>query len=114
VYGDHPALPKKEDIIGKPLSPYAVTKHVNELYATVYGQLFNMEIIGLRYFNVYGPKQDPNGAYAAVIPKFINQMIDGLPVKVNGDGTQTRDFTYIEDVIQANELAASTTNFEAF
>lgn len=114
VYGDHPALPKKEDVIGKPLSPYAVTKQVNELYANVYGQLFDMEIIGLRYFNVYGPKQDPNRAYAAVIPKFIAQMIDGIPVKVNGDGNQTRDFTYIEDVIQANELAASTMNREAF
>lgn len=110
TYGDHPNLPKIEDTIGLPLSPYAVTKQVNELYAGVYSRLYNMETIGLRYFNVYGKKQDPDGAYAAVIPRFVKLLKQGLPITINGDGTQTRDFTFIEDVIQANELAATVSN----
>lgn len=107
TYGDHPSLPKLEDVTGSPLSPYAVTKQVNEMYASVYSRLYNLETVGLRYFNVYGKKQDPNGAYAAVIPRFIKQLKDGEALIVNGDGEQTRDFTFIEDVIQANELAAT-------
>lgn len=114
VYGDHPKLPKTEETIGLPLSPYAVTKRVNELYADVYSKVYGLEIIGLRYFNVYGPNQDPNGAYAAVIPKFVSQILKGEAIKVNGDGLQTRDFTFVEDVIQANLLAAGTLNEKAF
>lgn len=114
VYGDHPKLPKTEEAIGLPLSPYAVTKRVNELYADVYSKVYGLEIIGLRYFNVYGPNQDPNGAYAAVIPKFVSQILKGKAIKVNGDGLQTRDFTFVEDVIQANLLAAGTLNEKAF
>lgn len=114
TYGDSKALPKIEENIGSPLSPYAVTKYVNELYATVFSNLYDIEIIGLRYFNVFGRRQDPNGAYAAAIPKFIRSFLDLKSPIVHGDGSQTRDFTYIQNVIQANELAAETTNPEAF
>ncbi len=113
TYGDHPTLPKIEDRIGKPLSPYAITKYVNELYADIFSDLYNIETIGLRYFNVFGRRQDPNGAYAAAIPKFIKLLIDHKSPYIYGDGEQSRDFTYIENVIHANELAASTTNPEA-
>jgi len=102
TYGDHPDLPKVEDNIGKPLSPYAVTKYVNELYADVFYKTYGLETIGLRYFNVFGPKQDPNGAYAAVIPKFINHLIESKDIVINGDGKHSRDFTFIENVVQAN------------
>ena len=110
TYGDHAQLPKVEDVIGNPLSPYAVTKFVNELYAGVYAKLYGIETVGLRYFNVFGRRQDPNGAYAAVIPRFIKSLKHNEPITINGDGEQTRDFTYIENVIQANVLAASTQN----
>lgn len=110
TYGDHPALPKKEEIIGKPLSPYAITKYVNELYASVFSDLYGIETIGLRYFNVFGKRQDPDGAYAAVIPKFIKSLISGESPVINGDGTQSRDFTYVENVVQINQLALLTTN----
>ena len=110
TYGDHPALPKVEDKIGKPLSPYAVTKYVNELYADVFGKTYDLQSIGLRYFNVFGPRQNPEGAYAAVIPKWIASMIKGDPVYINGDGETSRDFCYIANVVQANLLAASTKN----
>lgn len=113
TYGDHPDLPKVEENIGKPLSPYAITKYVNELYADVFQKTYGIETIGLRYFNVYGPKQDPNGAYAAVIPKFINLLMRGKSPEIYGDGVQSRDFTYIENVIHANQLAATTTNTDA-
>jgi len=113
TYGDHPGLPKVEDHIGKPLSPYAVTKYVNELYADVFGKTYGLQSIGLRYFNVFGPRQDPEGAYAAVIPKWIASMIKGEPVYINGDGETSRDFCYIANVVQANLLAASTPNTEA-
>ncbi len=113
TYGDHPALPKVEDHIGKPLSPYAVTKYVNELYADVFGKTYGLQCIGLRYFNVFGPRQDPEGAYAAVIPKWVDCMIKGEPVYINGDGETSRDFCYIANVVQANLLAASTQNTEA-
>ena len=105
TYGDSKGLPKVEEHIGNPLSPYAVTKYVNELYANVFARVYGMELIGLRYFNVFGQKQDPNGAYAAVIPKFINQLINHQPPVIHGDGEYSRDFTYIENVIQANMLA---------
>jgi len=108
TYGDHPGLPKVEDEIGRPLSPYAVTKYANELYADVFARCFGMSTIGLRYFNVFGPRQDPEGAYAAVIPKWIAQLIGGEPVYINGDGETSRDFCYVENAIQANLLAAST------
>lgn len=108
TYGDHPALPKVEDLIGKPLSPYAVTKVVNELYANVFARCYGFDTIGLRYFNVFGPRQDPNGAYAAVIPKWISSLIRNEPVYINGDGETSRDFCYIANVIQANLLAATT------
>ncbi|NND94944.1 MAG: SDR family oxidoreductase [Flavobacteriales bacterium] len=114
VYGNAPDLPKKEERTGLPLSPYAASKAVGEMYAKVYGQLYGMETIGLRYFNVFGKNQDPNGAYAAVIPKFIKALINGAPVTIHGDGEQSRDFTYIENVIQANQLAATTENPDAF
>lgn len=114
VYGDHPGLPKFEDTIGKPLSPYAVTKHVNELYARVFSDCYGIETIGLRYFNVFGPKQDPNGAYAAVIPKFIQLLVNHQSPVINGAGDHSRDFTYIENVIQVNQLAALATKKEAF
>ena len=108
TYGDSLTLPKVEDTIGKPLSPYAVTKYVNELYANVFGALFGLELIGLRYFNVFGPRQDPNGAYAAVIPLFAKAVIDQIPPFINGDGEQSRDFTYVRNVVQINQLALFT------
>jgi UDP-N-acetylglucosamine 4-epimerase len=110
TYGDSESLPKIEEKIGKPLSPYAVTKLVNELYAHVFGLNYGMDLIGLRYFNVYGRRQDPNGAYAAVIPKFTMQLMAHESPLINGDGTNSRDFTYIDNVIQMNHLAATTTN----
>jgi UDP-N-acetylglucosamine 4-epimerase len=110
TYGDHPGLPKVEDVIGKPLSPYAVTKYVNELYADVFARAYGMDSIGLRYFNIFGRRQDPQGAYAAVIPKWIASMIRNEPVYVNGDGETSRDFCYIDNVIQANLLAATSSN----
>lgn len=113
TYGDHPALPKVEDAIGKPLSPYAVTKYVNELYAEVFARCYGFNIIGLRYFNVFGPRQDPEGAYAAVIPKWIASLIKGEPVYINGDGETSRDFCFIANVVQANLLAATTPNPDA-
>ena len=106
TYGDHPGLPKVEDTIGKPLSPYAVTKYVNELYADVFYKTYGLETIGLRYFNVFGQRQDPNGAYAAVIPKFIGQFLNQEDITINGDGLHSRDFTFIENVVQANIKAA--------
>jgi UDP-N-acetylglucosamine 4-epimerase len=113
TYGDSEVLPKVEDIIGKPLSPYAVTKYVNELYAHVFGLNYGLDSIGLRYFNVYGRRQDPNGAYAAVIPKFTMLLMKHQSPVINGNGTQSRDFTYINNVIQMNHLAACTLNSEA-
>lgn len=110
TYGDSKALPKVEDVIGMPLSPYAVTKYVNELYAHVYSNLFGMEIIGLRYFNVFGKRQTPDGAYAAAIPKFVRAFIEHKSPVLHGDGLQTRDFTYIANVIQMNHLAATATD----
>jgi UDP-N-acetylglucosamine 4-epimerase len=107
TYGDHPDLPKVEEKIGKPLSPYAVTKYVNEVYSDVFARCYGFNTIGLRYFNVYGPRQDPNGAYAAVIPKWIASMIEGKDIYINGDGETSRDFTYISDVVQANILSAN-------
>lgn len=106
TYGDHPDLPKVEDVIGKPLSPYAVTKYVNELYADVFQRCYGFNSIGLRYFNIFGPRQDPEGAYAAVIPKWIASLIAGEPIYVNGDGETTRDFCFIDNAVQANLLAA--------
>jgi UDP-N-acetylglucosamine 4-epimerase len=108
TYGDHPDLPKVEDKIGNPLSPYAVTKLVNELYARVFAQTYGFKAIGLRYFNIFGPRQDPNGAYAAVIPKWIASLIAGNPVYINGDGETSRDFCYVANAVQANLLAATT------
>ena len=108
TYGDHPGLPKVEDTIGKPLSPYAVTKYVNELYADVFARCYGFNAVGLRYFNVFGPRQDPNGAYAAVIPKWIASLIKAEPVYINGDGETSRDFCFIANVVQANLLAATT------
>lgn len=102
TYGDSKALPKVEDTIGKPLSPYAVTKYVNELYADVFGKTYNTDVIGLRYFNIFGPKQSPKGAYAAVIPLFMQAIKDDTPATINGDGEQTRDFTFVENAVQAN------------
>ena len=113
TYGDHPGLPKVEHQIGKPLSPYAVTKYVNELYADVFCKAYDLQSIGLRYFNVFGSRQDPEGAYAAVIPKWIASMIKGDQVYINGDGETSRDFCYIANVVQANLLAACTQNTEA-
>ena len=107
TYGDHPGLPKVEDTIGKPLSPYAVTKYVNELYAEVFDRCYNFKTIGLRYFNVFGPRQDPDGAYAAVIPKWIISIAKGEPIYINGDGETSRDFCFIENTVQANLLAAT-------
>lgn len=106
TYGDHPALPKVEDNIGKPLSPYAVTKYVNELYADVFARSYGFECIGLRYFNVFGPRQDPNGAYAAVIPKWTDALLKGETVFINGDGETSRDFCFVANAVQANLLAA--------
>jgi len=113
TYGDSESMPKVEDIIGKPLSPYAITKYVNELYADIFSKTYGLETIGLRYFNVFGRKQDPNGAYAAVIPKFVSQLMKGESPVINGDGNYSRDFTYIDNVIQANLLSLSTTNKKA-
>ena len=110
TYGDHPALPKVEENIGNPLSPYAVTKYVNELYADVYARAYDFNCIGLRYFNVFGRRQDPDGAYAAVIPKWTAAMIKGEPVFVNGDGETSRDFCYIDNTVQMNILAATADN----
>ncbi|MEB0012029.1 SDR family oxidoreductase [Glaciimonas sp. Gout2] len=107
TYGDHAALPKVESVIGNPLSPYAVTKYVNELYANVFARCYGIETIGLRYFNIFGPRQDPNGAYAAVIPQWIAALINNQPLYINGDGETSRDFCFIENVIQANLLAAT-------
>ena len=106
TYGDHPDLPKVEPVIGNPLSPYAVTKYVNELYANVFGRTYGTEAIGMRYFNVFGPRQDPHGAYAAVIPQWIAALIGNKPLFINGDGETSRDFCFIDNVVQANLLAA--------
>ncbi|WP_035650422.1 SDR family oxidoreductase [Flavobacterium sp. ASV13] len=113
TYGDSEGLPKVEDIIGKPLSPYAITKYVNELYAEIFSRTYGLETIGLRYFNVFGQRQDPEGAYAAVIPKFVKQLIKYESPVINGDGNYSRDFTYIENVIQMNDLAIKIQNTEA-
>lgn len=113
TYGDSEVLPKTEDVIGKPLSPYAITKYVNELYAGIFSSTYGLETIGLRYFNVFGRKQDPNGAYAAVIPLFVKQFMNLENPIINGDGNYSRDFTYIDNVIQMNELAMLTTNPDA-
>jgi UDP-N-acetylglucosamine/UDP-N-acetylgalactosamine 4-epimerase len=113
TYGDSESLPKVEDVIGKPLSPYAITKYVNELYADIFTRAYGIETVGLRYFNVFGRKQDPNGAYAAVIPKFVMQLMKHESPVINGDGNHSRDFTYIDNVIQMNELAMTTDNPEA-
>ncbi|RXG16081.1 UDP-N-acetylglucosamine 4-epimerase [Leeuwenhoekiella aestuarii] len=113
TYGDNAALPKIESEIGRPLSPYAVTKLINELYAEVYKQSFDFDSIGLRYFNVFGPRQDPNGAYAAVIPKFISSLLQGKSPVINGDGSFSRDYTYVDNVVEANLLALTTSNKRA-
>ena len=113
TYGDSASLPKVEDIIGKPLSPYAITKYVNELYADIFSRTYGMECIGLRYFNVFGRKQNPDGAYAAVIPLFVKKLINHESPVINGDGEYSRDFTYIDNVIQMNLLAMSVENEEA-
>ena len=113
TYGDSKSLPKVEDVIGKPLSPYAITKYVNELYADVFSRTYGIECIGLRYFNVFGRRQDPNGAYAAVIPLFVKKLMAHESPIINGDGEYSRDFTYIDNVIQMNILAMETTNAEA-
>lgn len=113
TYGDSEAMPKVEDRIGRPLSPYAITKYVDELYAEVFAKLYDMKLVGLRYFNVFGPRQDPQGAYAAVIPKFVSALIKKQSPVVNGDGTFSRDFTYVANVVQANELAATVEDSEA-
>lgn len=109
VYGDHPALPKVEDRVGRLLSPYATTKAVNELYADVFGRVYQLPCVGLRYFNVFGPRQDPDGAYAAVIPKWLAALLQGEPVRIHGDGETSRDFCYVANVVQANLLAATAT-----
>ena len=108
TYGDHPGLPKVEEVIGKPLSPYAVTKYVNELYADVFARCYDFKTIGLRYFNIFGPRQDPEGAYAAVIPKWTASLFREEPVYINGDGETSRDFCFIDNAVQANLLAATT------
>ena len=113
TYGDSQGLPKVEDVIGKPLSPYAITKYVNELYAEIFSRTYGLETIGLRYFNVFGRKQDPKGAYAAVIPKFVMQLMNYESPVINGDGNYSRDFTYIDNVIQMNELAMTSQNPQA-
>lgn len=113
TYGDSKHLPKEEDHIGKPLSPYAITKYVNELYADIFAKTYRIDSIGLRYFNVFGKHQDPNGAYAAVIPLFVKQLINHQPPVINGDGEYSRDFTYVDNVIQMNLLALETQNPEA-
>lgn len=113
TYGDHPGLPKVEDCIGRPLSPYAVTKYVNELYADVFARSYGLECTGLRYFNVFGPRQDPHGAYAAVIPRWIETLCAGAQPRINGDGETSRDFCFIDNTVQANLLAAATTRADA-
>lgn len=113
TYGDSPTLPKVEDVIGRPLSPYAVTKYLDELYADVFGRGYGMPTIGLRYFNVFGPRQDPDGAYAAVIPRWIAAMLEGRECVINGDGETSRDFCFVRNVVQANLRAALTTDPEA-
>lgn len=113
TYGDSESLPKVEDVIGKPLSPYAITKFVNELYADIFSKTYGLETIGLRYFNVFGRRQDPNGAYAAVIPKFVTQLMQHESPVINGDGNYSRDFTYVDNVVQMNALAMTTQNPEA-
>jgi len=113
TYGDHPGLPKREELIGKPLSPYAVTKYVNELYADVFARTYGIESIGLRYFNVFGPRQDPKGAYAAVIPRWIEELYRGTACRINGDGETSRDFCFISNTVQMNLLAATTSNPDA-
>jgi len=113
TYGDHPGLPKVEDKIGNPLSPYAVTKFVNELYASVYASLYQMQFIGLRYFNIFGPRQNPNGPYAAVIPLFAESILNDKAPVINGDGSHSRDFTYVDNAVQANILSLLTTNADA-
>jgi UDP-N-acetylglucosamine 4-epimerase len=113
TYGDHPALPKVEDKIGTPLSPYAVTKVVNELYANVFAKTYNFKTIGLRYFNIFGKKQNPNGSYAAVIPKWVSSILNKEDVFINGDGETSRDFCYIDNALQINLLAATTSNDKA-
>jgi UDP-N-acetylglucosamine 4-epimerase len=113
TYGDHPGLPKVEDKIGNPLSPYAVTKYVNELYARVYASLYNMQFIGLRYFNIFGPRQNPQGPYAAVIPLFIKGLLENKAPLINGDGSHSRDFTFVANAVQANIAAMFTENKEA-
>ena len=113
TYGDSKSMPKVEAIIGNPLSPYAITKYVNELYADIFSKTYGLETIGLRYFNVFGRKQDPNGAYAAVIPRFVSQLMKGESPVINGDGNYSRDFTYIDNVIQVNLLSLVTTNEKA-
>jgi UDP-N-acetylglucosamine/UDP-N-acetylgalactosamine 4-epimerase len=110
TYGDHPELPKIEDKIGNPLSPYAVTKYVNELYAKVYASIYGMQLIGLRYFNIFGPRQNPNGPYAAVIPLFAEAILDNRSPTINGDGGHSRDFTYVDNAVQANILSLFTDN----
>lgn len=114
VYGDHPALPKKEENTGNPLSPYAVTKCVNELYANVYHSVYGFKVLGLRYFNVFGPNQSPEGQYAAVIPLFVDAILNGKQANIHGDGEQTRDFTFVENAVQANIRALFTSDEEAF
>jgi UDP-N-acetylglucosamine 4-epimerase len=114
VYGDEPNLPKVEERVGNPLSPYAVTKKTNELYADVFAKLYGMKVIGFRYFNVFGPRQDPNGPYAAVIPLFVSGIINNTPVYINGDGLQTRDFTYVDNAVQANVKGMLCENEAAF
>lgn len=113
TYGDSKGLPKVEHIIGKPLSPYAITKYVNELYAEIYADLYGLEYVGLRYFNVFGPKQDPNGAYAAVIPLFMKAAIEGQSATINGDGSYSRDFTFVKNAVDANMLGLFTDNKNA-
>jgi UDP-N-acetylglucosamine 4-epimerase len=113
VYGDHPALPKSEDVVGQPLSPYAASKRCDELYARAFASCYGLELVGLRYFNVFGPRQDPEGPYAAVIPRWFAAFLRGAPVEINGDGETSRDFCYVANVVQANILAATTPRPEA-
>ena len=113
IYGDNPDLPKEESMIGRPLSPYAVTKYVNELYADVFARCYGTEVVGLRYFNVFGPRQDPNGAYAAVIPQWVAALIRNQALRINGDGETSRDFCFVDNVVQANLLSALVSDAEA-